>query len=554
MIVAMIITFYIFILFYLYGTAFIHGVGRILRQDVGDAIDLPLTLLTGLATVAVIAMTANLFIPLGSVFFVSLLAGALIIAFQKRLFIRISFPRYHPLTWLILIVMSLAVLENISHAPGNSDTGLYHAQTIHWFEEYRAVPGLGNLHARLAFNSSWLVLSASLSLAFLGLQSFRLVGGVLFLSTMFYFVEGLDALIRKRLSISIIFKIFSLPLSFYLFSSEISSVGTDMPISLITWCVLIAWVEMFESRSKTSMYAVVLFLLSLFAVTIKLASLPLLFFALFIVMDQFTEVGWRNVFVFVALALAVLVPWMFRSVILSGYLVFPVHQIDIFHVDWKMSGEQLEAARRGIIGFARFHGTDWQSSLDVGLEKWMPIWFERQTLNRKLIYALVLLSPLFMLVNRFRYPLLCHRRYQVMYFICAVGTVFWFFTAPDIRFGYGFLVGACLASLSPFLMDIYFRLDRDLKFVPLTVFFIILMFQIYSLVFSFDTPSFTRRWLLPIDYLPSKANACEISNGWVYCQRERSQCHYDVFPCIPNPRPNVEMRGPTFHDGFRNKT
>ncbi|MDR1863585.1 MAG: hypothetical protein LBQ67_06670, partial [Treponema sp.] len=37
----------------------------------------------------------------------------------------------------------------------NYDTDLYHAQTIRWLNEYGTVPGLGNLHSRLGFNSSW---------------------------------------------------------------------------------------------------------------------------------------------------------------------------------------------------------------------------------------------------------------------------------------------------------------------------------------------------------------------------------------------------------------
>ena len=43
---------------------------------------------------------------------------------------------------------------------GYFDTGLYHAQAVKWINEYGTVPGLGNLHHRLAFNSSWFYFSA----------------------------------------------------------------------------------------------------------------------------------------------------------------------------------------------------------------------------------------------------------------------------------------------------------------------------------------------------------------------------------------------------------
>ncbi|MCI8898486.1 MAG: hypothetical protein HFI61_11875, partial [Lachnospiraceae bacterium] len=57
------------------------------------------------------------------------------------------------------------------------DTALYHAQSIRWLEEYGMVRGLGNLHCRLAYNSSSFALSALYSMAFLGGQSFHCAAG-----------------------------------------------------------------------------------------------------------------------------------------------------------------------------------------------------------------------------------------------------------------------------------------------------------------------------------------------------------------------------------------
>ncbi|MDE7187935.1 MAG: hypothetical protein K2O13_10570, partial [Lachnospiraceae bacterium] len=62
------------------------------------------------------------------------------------------------------------------------DTGLYHAQSIRWLEEYGAVKGLGNLHCRLAYNSSSFALSALYSMSFLGGKSCHCAaGGLAFL-------------------------------------------------------------------------------------------------------------------------------------------------------------------------------------------------------------------------------------------------------------------------------------------------------------------------------------------------------------------------------------
>jgi len=272
-----------------------------------------------------------------------------------------------------------------------------------------------------------------------------------------------------------------------------------------------------------------------------------------VAVEHFREKGWRNIFILGMVGAVILIPWMVRSVILSGYLVFPVSQIDLFHVDWKMASDQLDSTRQAIIDFARFRRNISQSSLGMGVGQWAPIWFERQTLNRQIIYILALFSPFLMLINLYKNPSLYSRKYLFIFFACALGVVFWFFTAPDIRFGYGFLIGVCAISLSPFLIDILFKLDKHLKLTPILVFSLLLVFHLNTLVLSFEPSTLDQRWLLPADYFPSKASACDIDNGSMYCQSKNSQCNYNAFPCIPKPRPNVEMRGSTYQDGFRTK-
>lgn len=57
------------------------------------------------------------------------------------------------------------------------DSDLYHAQSIRWIEEYGVVPGLGNLHERFAYNSSFFALSALFSMKFLCGTSMHTMSG-----------------------------------------------------------------------------------------------------------------------------------------------------------------------------------------------------------------------------------------------------------------------------------------------------------------------------------------------------------------------------------------
>lgn len=549
MITAMIIWAYIFLLFYLYGQAVLTGLKRILRMDSPGAVELPLVLLTGVMTISVFAMIANLFIPLGAVFVFVLFTGALIVAFRKQTLLPVSFPSFHPAIWSMVVLIFLTVLENATHVPSNPDTGLYHAQTIRWFETYRIVPGLGNFQSRFAFNSSWLVLNAALSLAFAGLRSFHLVNGSLFLIVMLFFVDGVKQLEQKKLLISGFIKLLFIPLGFYLVASDVSSAGNDMPISLITWAILILWLERIESPVDMELRDVVIFLLSFFCVTVKLSSVFLLIFPIMLSVENIWKSDWRKVLILGAVGGLVLLPRIIRSAFLSGYLVFPVSQIDLLPVDWKMPGEHISNATADIVGFARL-GLNWGSSNNMANLQWVSKWFNRQTLNRQMIYLLVLFSPILILAGRFIFSIQVSQKYLLTYGIALAGSLFWFLSAPAIRFGYGFLIGTCILAVVPMVVSVIDKFDKKLRIIPSLILLSLIAFQAYTLWRSIEPRSLSGRWLLPADYRSSNVETCDIKGGVVYCPREEAQCNYEAFPCMPYPRA-VEMRGPTFQDGFR---
>jgi hypothetical protein len=553
MIAVLILSFFIFILFYLYGVVVCWLVGRILSVDMFHEMSLPLTVLLGQMAIAVIAMTAHLFIPLNGLFVTGLTLGALAIAFQARYLFSFSRPLYTPFIWVILILAFLAVLENATHIPLNPDTGLYHVQTVRWFEIYRIVPGLGNFESRYAFNSSWLVLNASLSFAFLGLRSFHLVNGVIFITVFLYFLDGLSSLANKKILVSNVIKTLFLPLSFYLLSSEISSLGNDMPITFLTWVILLLWVEKLEVPSNSGVKDVLIVLLSSFALTVKLSSLPLLFFALFIVVEYSRKKEWRPVLFLGVFSALIILPWMIRSVFLSGYLIFPQTQLDIFSVDWKMPKGIVDYTVQGIVGIARL-GNSWNPSNPLTFEQWVPKWFDRFTDNRQAMILGALFSPLFVLIGWVRYRSVVSYKFLFAFVVMFMGVAFWFFAAPSIRFGYGFLVAVCILAVSPFLTELLLALSKMSSIVLSLMVLTLAVFQFYSFWYSLDTPTLSQRWLLPADYLPSDITPCDLAGITIACRPEGTlitHCFYDVFPCSTLHHIDVKLRGATYQDGFK---
>ena len=70
-------------------------------------------------------------------------------------------------TMILAAVMMILFAYGASRGILHTDTGLYHAQSIRWAEEYGTVPGLANLHLRLGYNSSAFPLTALFSFPYL---------------------------------------------------------------------------------------------------------------------------------------------------------------------------------------------------------------------------------------------------------------------------------------------------------------------------------------------------------------------------------------------------
>ncbi|MCX7755376.1 MAG: hypothetical protein N2117_09040 [Anaerolineales bacterium] len=527
------------VIVWLYAGALCYAYGALFFRKLPFA----LTVLSGLVILTVLAQLVSLFMPMTAWLHLLLIAGALLLLAVRRI-PRSILPGVLP-CWpgvlagvggLVWVLTFLIVLENATHLPSNPDTNLYHAQAIRWMETYPAVPGLGNLHGRLAFNSAWFVTNALFGMAFLGQGSFPLAAGLLALIALSFFWQGMMTLLAGQVSVSNLLKTGFLPLTFYALGGELSSPGADLPVSLLVWVLTILWVEQVENEQPY--HLPLMTLLAAFAVSVKLSALPLLAFPL--LLARFQK---RRLFTLGWITTLVLLPFVARNLVLSGYLVYPYPTVDLFAFDWKVPPERVEEDRQAVIAFARWVGP---GQFDAPFQEWFPHWFSRQSLNRRVLFFAALLTPLAGLIVRFR-PLRLWAGWLVVY----GGVCFWFFSAPDFRFGYGFLLASLLlVSAIGFWMGVtrFPWLSRFLSFGGTAL---MLVYLALTLVRSFEPRTLSERLLRPVGYIQVPVQECALANAPAFCAVNYGYCGYHELPCVPSPRHWVEQRGDDLRDGFR---
>jgi hypothetical protein len=361
-----------------------------------------------------------------------------------------------------------------------------------------------------------------------------------------------------------IFKLILIPLIFYTVGSQISSPGTDFPADILIWITLAVWldyVDIPKDKPAEGLGEIFIFIFSIYLVTIKLSSLPVLLLAAFVFLRKIRSdrmIAAR----YLMLAIFILAPWCARNLILSGYWVYPVPVIAGLspNWDWKIPLEKVIREQGSILAWARLPQADAQEVLAMPMKVWLRQWFENQTANRQLLIVVGLVSPVLFSLGAW----LCRRKKSrigsliLAYVISYIGLIFWLFEAPDIRFGYGVLISTLILTGIPFLYWILtpFRSPGNSSLQKILTYMLIILMICYqgSVIYrSVDLNTLSSRLVYPADYGALPTIPCSIHGMNLLCAEFYNECWYEPFPCIPpgSADEQVEMRGSSLRDGFR---
>lgn len=335
----------------------------------------------------------------------------------------------------ILFILFLLFAYGTSRGIIHYDTGLYHAQSIRWIEEYGVVKGLGNLHCRLAYNSSSFALSALYSMAFLGGQSYHCVAGWLAFLLAGTCMEIVKALRVGRLRASDFARLMG---AYYLVNifDEMISPASDYFMVLLAFYLVIRWLELLEERVRECFPYAMLCIMGVFLMTVKLSAALILLLVIYPAFYLVRGRRWKETGLYLAMGSLTAIPFFVRNVLLSGWLVYPFTQIDLFSVPWKIPKGVADYDAKEIQVWGRGY-TD-VSQYEISMKEWLPDWFHALAGSDKLLVlaAVAAAGTLFlyaagMIVGLWR------RRWDILLVQTTVAGsfVFWICTSPLIRYG-----------------------------------------------------------------------------------------------------------------------
>ncbi len=532
--------------------------------------DISSILAAGLITITVYAQVFSLFYKVGAAANIILVGMCILVVVtqhnQITELLYCTWKKNSSAGKLVLAISIILWCFCTSRGYMHYDSDLYHAQSIRWIEEYGIVKGLGNIHVRFAYNSSFFALSALYSMKFLCGRSLHTVNGLI---ALLLWIQVLALFQKKKDKKTLVTDLARAGAFYYLtiIYRDIVSPASDYAVMCVVFFITIKWLELLEREEKRATPYALLCVAGVYAMTLKLTAGLILILAIKPLYILLREKKLQDIAIYLVLGCEVIVPWLARNVLISGYLLYPFPALDLFRVDWKIpaASAALDAAEIQTWGRGIYNA----ALVDLPLIKWFPAWFHETlpAVGKLFVLADIVCIPIFLILavknlmvknlpaqsdlNRMR-----SNQLLVLGTMLA-SYLFWQFSAPLLRYGYAYILLPIMIT-SGILFDIlrkYFdkfqKKDMIVKIALLgtTALFLFSAIKMFSFVCYFYTESAKPAYEYQQDYGQYELESYDVNGVLFYYPVSGDRTGYDYFPSIPRKTP-IFFRGETMKEGF----
>lgn len=348
----------------------------------------------------------------------------------------ISICKKHILLFSLVVIVLIVWCLRAMGSPNNVDSGLYHFQTIRWLNEHPLIFGLANVHWRFAFNQSYFGFLALLNLYPFWGKGYA-AGGIFLLALSMCTLIEVGARQTKlwRWTVGGVLFVY-----FGYVAGTLSSPAPDIAIGLVEIAIALLLMRIalsVSSTEQTDRDFLVLVVLCFTAVTIKLSGVAFSAISILCGLIYLKFKLHAGTSVLSRLALFIIfatVVHSIRSYILSGTIMFPSTALALVDKEWSLQLSQILFEKDLILSFAR-RPEILDPAIVLGNWEWLPEWFDRMAID---VIGIFIGAFFAMMVSIGGSIFITQKkevkRLNVLYLPLVGSVVFWFLTAPDVRF------------------------------------------------------------------------------------------------------------------------
>lgn len=534
------------------------GIGILRKKSLGVIYYLA----AGIIGITVYVEIFSIFGKIGALAHMIMLAAALIAGVLERKTIAGLWSRYKNslFSWegffylCFIIFIAFFTSRGIFH----TDTNIYHAQAIRLYEEYGLIKGMGNLQLHFAYNSSYLAFASVFSMKWLLGQSLHVTTGLIEIIMSIYAFHGLKNFKQHQSHLADMMRVGILFYTLVILTGSMSP-ATDYTTMYFVLFVITAWCENIEGIRDLEKYCL-LAVVTVFVATLKFSACVLVLIAVYPAVYLIKEKRWKEILLYAGCGLLIMLPFLIRNFLISGWLLYPFNGIDIFNVEWKIPEEYLlvDANQIKVWGRCLYD----VAKIDWPISKWLPIWWEGQQRYEQMLIGCVVIGSILLFIQ---FVVKLFKRIKIRWdFFTLVMTVFacllvWFLMAPFIRYGLAFLFAVPMLAVGEYLSEkkrgFYSILTGGL------VFLIVVSISPYWDNYITDAGVFLKQnvtqpyYFSQKDYDDTEMESYEMNGNAVYYPKEGEINSYHVYPgtCYRIMAERTTLMGDNIKDGFKAK-
>jgi hypothetical protein len=503
----------------------------------------------GFLTLSALTGILSIFIPVGSMVLNCCIILTLALFWLSKKEIIMSLKRHSNVIsglsrWDLAFVIFLLIfiLTAVAQKITLVDSALYHVQSIQWARKYAVIPGLGNIHSRLAYNSLFLVIS--------GLFTFQIKDIMIFpLNGICYLVLSLKLFSlykhenKPGTRWKAVFYILLLLISLLIVIPDLNSPAADIICDTLIIYAFILIMRMEKKDNQLTISQVILLNAVIFScVSFKISSLFLVTSLLFLYNKKFLQ----RVSLTAIIGLLILSSFIIRNYYLSGYLIYPFPSLDLFNVDWKIPLGRVLSEKLEIESWAKISTLPTSEVIHLRISEWIWPWFQPMNFMKKLVITgnlLSVFSIVFMILRKDYF-------FLKIQLIILLNLLFWFLSAPDPRFSMGFLFVGFSLNIA-YIIGLV-ESEKVYRYVRIGLAGFLIMIFCRRIMFPVETLTKPARWVSPPAFGTSLTN--EYFTDFHYrVPVEGDKCYNVEIPCVPYQLDDVMLRGKDISDGFKIK-
>lgn len=458
------------------------------------------------------------------------------------------------LAWLAVAALALGPDQNY-------DTGLYHLQSIRWAQAFPVVRGLGNIDSRFGMNSSFFLFGALVETVKINGRDIRLASGILFLLLIVQGIISVYAAVMRKREMDVVawFQALMIPVAFWKARQYAPALSPDGAVFALTVVLSGELLRMF-SRNKPSTneapsvanadYRVFGFVvLAAVAVTVKLSSGIFVAAAATLAVWKWTRLRprWATLVPLATASVIIAAVWMIHGVLLSGYVAYP-STLSAVAVDWRVPSYIAQLEADWIASWARKPGG--YPFQVLANHDWLPGWLARTARDRDIRGAALVLAVAGIVAVSVR---LRRRQWTnpldasaiLLLLPSLLAAVFWFVTAPAVRFILGPLWVVAAGTLAVSLAGAgYSRVDKYALRIVLPASLALIMGTAFFVALNESSRPPSRQALKQMT---------TNSGLTIFLPLSGDRCGDAPLPCASRlPEKGLELRKPgSFASGFR---